>query len=264
MSDAAPHLPPFTRRRLCDLLDCSRRYWLRNVARRPWPADPLPPSAEESVLRGTRFHQLMQRHFLGLELGPISPDLQDWWQAWLDHPLALPPGRRLPELTLSVPLAGQRLLARFDLLALSPDGSALIVDWKTARRPPSRAELAADLQTQLYPFVLAQGGQALLPAFSPPLRPEQIEMVYWLAQAPAAPLRFPYSTGQHDADRAFFQHLIHLAQRLDPSREPPPTEDLSRCAPCAFRNYCQRLVTPSPDPGWMDDLDELDDLEPRA
>lgn len=41
-----------------------------------------------------------------------------------------------PELTLTAGLAGQRLLAKFDLVARTPDGRLVIFDWKTSQRRP--------------------------------------------------------------------------------------------------------------------------------
>ncbi len=256
--------PPFTRARLRDLSECARRYWLRNIAQIPWPAAPLPPAVEKAVERGRQFHQLMHRHFLNMELPALPPSLRTWWAAWQRDPLPLPPGRLWPEITLSVPLAGERLLARFDLLVLADDGSALIVDWKTESRPRKRAELAADIQTQLYPFILAEGGHTLAPRPAP-IEFGQVVMVYWQANAPADPLCFPYSADQRQANRKQLEELIGKAQVLKPANQPPLIDDLSICLRCSYRSYCGR-GEPEPPDDAEPDLDEFalprPDLEP--
>ena len=252
---AAPAHTPLTRARLHDLEVCKRRYWLRSVARIRWPVSPPRPEVEESVERGRQFHQLMRRHFLDLEpdLAELPARLAEWWAAWLNHAIPLPPGQRFPEITLSVPLGRQRLLARFDLLVLAsqPDGQALILDWKTEARPRSRKRLAADIQTHLYPYVLAEGSAALAGGQPPvtgaerPVRPVRIEMIYWQANDPANPVRFRYSAEQHAANRARFQLLADRAEALQPDHEPPAIDDLAICTHCGYRTYCGKNVSPA-------------------
>ena len=241
-------LPTLSRGHLRDLAECPRRFWLRHVKKLVWPADPLPPAVEEALAAGQAFHQLMQRHFLGLDPAAPTGPLADWWRAWQQNPPPLPPGRRLPELTLTVPLGPVHLLARFDLLVLADDendGTALIVDYKTEHRPRSAARLAADLQSRVYPFVLAQGGSSL--TGGRPIPPEAITLLYWQANAPAQPVRLPYSAEQHAANRSYFESLIAVAESLDPAVAPPLIDDLAICARCPFRSYCRPQLPAAPD-----------------
>lgn len=259
-----------TRASLNDLATCARRFWLRYRAGIPWPAPPRPRDLQESMKRGQEFHKIMQRHFLGLAPEIVPPELDPWWNAWQDHPVPLLPGERLPEVTLSVPLEGARLLARFDLLVLAQDGRALILDWKTDRHPRSRAQLAADIQTLLYPFVLAEGGTALaVPAGVGSPRagvaarsPQQIEMVYWQANDPANPIRFPYSAETHDHSRDVLRALVTQAKALRPEVEPAVIDDLTVCARCVYRTYCGRELPGTPGFDWEADLEPPVELEP--
>ncbi len=259
-------LLPLTRARLRDLDECPRRFWLQAVARPPWPAAPLPPQVEMGILLGQQFHQVMRRHFAGLSPGELDmPELESWWRAWQQQGLSLPPGRHLPETTLTVPLQGERLLARFDLLVLPFDESecALIVDWKTERRPRTRIDLAADLQTHLYPFVLAEGGAALAVRGQPAApSPDRIEMIYWQANDPRHPVRLPYSAAQHASNRIRFTELVGRARELVTGTEPPLTDDLTVCSRCRFLSYCGRGVRPAPEPEPEDDQELLDELGP--
>ncbi len=236
-------LPPFTRTRLRDLEECPRRYWLRNIAGIPWPAAALPAAVEAAIDLGLRFHQLMRRHFLGIEPPEVpAPQVLPWWNAWLAHPLVLPADLHRPEVTLSVPFAGARLLTRFDLLALD-SRRAVIVDWKTEQQPRTRQQLAADVQTQLYPFVLAEASAAVTPD-GQPLAPEQVEMVFWYAHAPDRPVRFRYSAQSHRENQQRFRQLVQRAQSLRPGREPPLIDQTHVCARCPFRTYCAVSVPP--------------------
>jgi hypothetical protein len=131
---------------------------------------------------------------------------------------------------------------------LQPDGRALILDWKTEARPRGRKQLAADIQTQLYPYVLAEGSTALAggrPPVTGPVPPARIEMIYWQANEPANPVRFRYSAEQHAANRARFQLLADRAEALPPDHEPPPMDELAICAHCQYRTYCRKEVSPA-------------------
>jgi hypothetical protein len=212
----------------------------------------------------------MQRHFLNLELGEseLDPQVREWWGAWRRHPVLLPRGRYLPEITLSVPLAGERLLARYDLLALPGGGEegderVLIVDWKTQRRPRSREELAADIQTQLYPFVLGEGGAALaLGGELGRIPPDRITMVYWQANDPANPLYFPHSTQTHTIYENHLKKLVAQAQALRSDHEPPLIDDLTICARCTYATYCCRARSTDIEPDWDRQDGEGPVLEP--
>jgi RecB family exonuclease len=227
----------------------------------PWPAAPLPPAVEERVERGREFHRLMQRHFLELFPQSIPSQLAGFWDAWQRHPVRLPPGRRMPEITLTVPLGDQRLLARLDLLVLADDGRALILDWKTETSPRTRAQLQADVQTRLYPFVLAEGSSALaLPGGA--ADPERIEMFYWQANDPSNPVRFAYSNQAHAASHKVLRALADQASSLVAAAEPPMVDDETVCASCAYRTYCGRQVPPAPVTDWETDLEPAVELEP--
>lgn len=263
-----PHraLPALTRKRLGDLAACPRRFWLREVARLAWPASPSSGSTEASIQLGQAFHQHMRRHFAGFpQLALGLPEVDAWWRAWQRHGLSLPPGRHLPEVTLSVPCQGGRLLAKYDLLVLPADESERIVimDWKTERRPRTREELAADIQTDLYPYILAEGGTALVPGSDPgTLSPNRIDMVYWQANDPLNPVTFRYSIAKHASSQHVLDRRVERAKAVFAGGEPPPVDDLEVCARCRYGSYCGRAVAPIPDIEPDEEPEPLSDLEP--
>jgi hypothetical protein len=70
-----------------------------------------------------------------------------------------------------------KLVAKFDLVVVDPDGKAMIFDWKTEKKLPTRTYLDKAPQTVVYRYMLcAAGGQ-----YSPRgrFKPEEISMVYW-------------------------------------------------------------------------------------
>jgi hypothetical protein len=147
--------------------------------------------------------------FTGWSSSTNAESPQHDWRAWRDLPIrsetaasvwlenylqsapADLPRERRPEVTLSVALAGHRLVAKFDLLASDPGRRVVIVDWKTWHARPDRVWLAARLQTRVYRYVLVEGGAALNGGQR--WQPDQVEMVYWFADHPDRPERLPYS-----------------------------------------------------------------------
>lgn len=221
---------------LRDLEVCPRKFWLRHVAQVAWPAAPMPAAVEEALALGQLFHLTMQRHFEGIEPLEPPPAVADWWGAWQAQPIPLPAGRRLPEIALSLRLEGIRLAARYDLLVLADDYSALIVDFKTGRQPQPVNVLAGSMQARVYPFVLAEGGAQL--TGGRPIRPDKITLVFWQASDPGHPIRLAYSDRMHAANRGLLEELTRQVASLEPGIVPPLLHDLTICARCALRSYC--------------------------
>jgi hypothetical protein len=240
-------LPPvfqFSQNTLQDYVDCARRFQLKHVLGRQWPAVESEPIEEREhfIAQGAQFHLLVQRHLLGIpeeQLRPEDPLLLRWWEAYLHQPPPdLPGGLRLPEAQMSAPVGSERLLARFDLLAIEPGTRVVIVDWKTIHRRPDRRLLAARLQTRVYPFVLVEAGAEL---FGGPIRPEQVELIYWFAEAPGDLQIFFYSAELHEENRAYLSGLI--AEVTSHHEEVwPLTDNTNTCQFCVYRSLCDRGV----------------------
>ena len=265
MPDNSGPLPPtfqFSQASLQDYVDCPRRFQLRYVLMQPWPALVVdgPQEAERHMQRGRDFHRLVQQYELGLEPDSLEatihgPLLLGWWRTFLAHPPAdLPETLRRAELGLAAPVGAFRLVAKIDLLAVDPGQRLVIVDWKTVSKVPPRAALAQRLQTRVYRYLVVEAGSAFNGGQNP--LPEQVEMVYWFAQAGGDTIRFVYDTTQHAAGG---DYLASLAQQIASHSEAiwPLTADGRRCRFCNFRSLCDRGVTA----GFLEDLD--DDLEPE-
>jgi hypothetical protein len=256
-------VPPafqFSQASLQTFVDCPRRFWLRYVQRLAWPAAVAEPSLEyeQHIEQGAAFHRLAHQHALGIpaarltRLAAADDDLARWWDNYLQHPPADLPPQRYPEVTLTAPVSGRRLLAKYDLLAVEPGARAVIVDWKTSRRRPAREKLARRLQTRVYPYVLAAGAGAHLNG-GEPFAPAQIAMVYWFAEHPRDPEIFAYSAAAFKDDGAYLGGLIDdIAAREAADFE--LTDEEWRCRYCPYRSLCERGAEAGP-------LDALDDEE---
>ncbi len=232
----------FSQSALQDYLDCPRRFDLRYRQRLTWPAEQAEPAQEfeRRQRQGERFHRLAHQWMLGLPADRLARmaaalEIQEWWQAFVQTfgDLAQQPGV-FPEVVLSAPLAGYRLMARFDLIVVR-DGRARIYDWKTYHRRPKDEWMAMRMQTRVYRYLLAVAGQSLND--ERPLSPEQIEMVYWYVEFPHEPAVFRYDRQRFSQDRDLLERLVEeiaIRQVFD------PTDDEQLCLFCPYRSYCQR------------------------
>ncbi len=240
----------FSQGSLQDYVDCPRRFQLRYVEQVAWPAPEAEPALEnERHMRlGTAFHRLVHQHRLGIPAELLArtiddEDLQRWWASYLQHGPTGLPSPADPEVTLSAPLSGYRLLAKLDLLAIDPGRQALVVDWKTLRRRPHRQELAASLQTRVYLYLLMRAGAQW--NGGQPFLPEQVEMLYWFANYPHEPERLVYTAARYQADHEYLSTLIQEIAALSDD-EFPLTADLRFCRYCPYRSLCQRGVVAGP------------------
>ena len=262
----------FSQSSLQDYETCPRRFQLRYLRRLEWPAVESEPvqEAERLAQLGADFHRLVHQHLLGLDedilAGTVAagqPELQQWWQNYLAHrPTALAEAELYPELTLSTPLRGYRLLARFDLLAIGRDGSFVIVDWKTAQRKPDRESLARRMQSRVYPYVLAQAGAAYNRGRA--VDPATIKLIYWYPAVPDHPEEFDYSLALFRRDEQVLSDLIDRIKAAAENEEFPLVEDSRPCTTCVYRSYCDRgeragpLVEQTEEPLETLDVSDLD------
>ena len=231
---------------LQDYMDCAQRFKLRYLDRLSYPAAETEPTLENEKHQqeGEYFHRLIQQHLIGIPAQQIAkfantPDLQKWWvnfQNDKDLSGLKDMAGLYPEATLSAPLGKHRLLAKYDLIAIQ-NGKAIIYDWKTYRKRPRNEWLVARMQTRVYRALLVQAGAHL--NNGRPFEPEQIEMIYWFADFPQDPARFPYNSAQFQRD---WDTLLKLSDEVATASSYPLTEDRQKCLFCTYRSYCERGI----------------------
>jgi CRISPR/Cas system-associated exonuclease Cas4 (RecB family) len=118
-------------------------------------------------------------------------------------------------------------VAKYDLVAVggeerAPD-RAIIVDWKTNSKRPSRQWLAERWQTRVYPYLLVRAGAELNDG--EPFRPDQVEMIYWFANAPARP------------ERRLISQMEEIAARIEDASG-DLVKDERYCRYCRYRSLC--------------------------
>lgn len=245
----------FSQSSLQDYIDCQRRFQLRYLNRQAWPAVEVEPifDKENFLRQGAIFHRMAQQHILGLPAERVlqannDPELNRWWANFIDSGLDGLPETRYPEKLLSILLGGEPLIAKYDLIAIEPGQSAIIVDWKTSRKKPPRNWLANRLQTRIYRYLMVRAGASLNDG--EPLAPEQVTMVYWFTNFPDQAETFAYDGAQFAEDEAYLQDLISTIVGQDEAIF-PLTADERRCRFCQYRSLCAR----GPSAGTMDEED---------
>jgi hypothetical protein len=252
--------------KLAAFLTCRQRFYRAALWQSQWPGAPLPDDTAEQIARGKQFHRLLERHFLGLPTDPADnadAQVQQWWRAFQRRPPALPPGRRLPEHRLTLPIGNHLLHGRFDLLIAGETEAgqpyAHLYDWKTgkARR---EGHLRQDWQTRLYLALLAEGGGALWQNGRSPT-PDQITITYWYASEPDNPRVIPYSAPWHKENWADIQAIVAQIEAALAADEWPLTDDLGECRRCAYQVICGRQVAGPPSPPPPDEAETPEELD---
>ncbi len=242
-SELDPYFP-FSQSSLQDYVDCPRRFQLRYIEHLAWPAIETEPLLENEhrLKEGQLFHRMVQQHLIGLPVEKLTrfagtPELSRWWDNYLGHEFNLEGYIRYTELTLSAPVGMHRLLAKYDLLAVIPGQKLIIFDWKTTQKRPRDEWMAARMQTRIYRSLIVQAGMHL--NSESPITPEQIEMIYWYADFPSDPARFPYQASQYKRD---WDAISGMIKEIGQHRYFPLTDDEKKCAYCPYRSYCNRGV----------------------
>ena len=246
----------FNQGNLQDYADCAYRFYMRYIKRVKWPALVVDDAAqfEDRMQAGAYFHRLIQQFLVGIPETLISEmvealssrftasntDLSAWWESFLTHvPSMLEGGQPFVETTLASSQAGQRLVAKYDLIMVTEDGRLTIFDWKTSNKTPRVDWLLDRLQTKLYCFVLTEASSLFFNGYS--IKPEQITMNYWYVSQPGTPVLLPYSRTAYSQDQAHLTQLINdicTSQPADFHR----TSDLKQCRYCVYRSHCDRGI----------------------
>jgi CRISPR/Cas system-associated exonuclease Cas4 (RecB family) len=269
---ALPKNFQFSQSSLQDYLDCQRRFQLRYLQRRTWPAVEAEPALQNELTlqRGAQFHQLVHQYLAGVPAEKLTRSveadetLSRWWGNFSSQAVLHETGyKRYPEISLSAPLGDHRLVAKYDTLAVKQPGAqgsagpihAKIYDWKTSRQRPKRTWLADRLQTRVYPYLLVRAGAQVNDG--QPIPAGQIEMIYWFSNFPDQPARFPYSQDQFETDERYLRGLIQQIKAMG-AETAPLTEELSRCRFCVYRSLCDRGVKAGP----LEEMNDFSEAQP--
>lgn len=218
---------------------CQLRFRRRYLEGLYWPNTWALDEEGKGVLeQGRLFHLLAQRYFTaGQE--PGYSIVTEPVREWLKHLVNFRPYEQdvifLPEQELRLNTGKVRLVAKFDLLVFTPEGRALIYDWKTTGAAPKLEYWRKHLQTVVYRYMLCAAGEACSPYG--PIKPGDVTMIYWNPRFPRNYVTMGYSEREFARDG---EHLRRLAAEIV-KREFADffaATDQRRCRHCEYSPVC--------------------------
>jgi len=229
---------------LQNYLDCEYRFLLFNIRGLDWPAVESEPMLlnQEKIRQGLTFHRLVQQFFAGIDPDILSASILDpkmltWWENFRKLNLENAPGSCSAEQLLSVPFAGYRLSAKYDLVIQQASGEITIYDWKTSLVIPNASLVRERAQSRVYPLIQYRL-QSKLPSTSLEPKPD-IRMIYWYPEFPENTIVIDYDQQQYLQDEGMLTNLITEIVNK-PEEEFNKTADLRKCAFCKYRSLCAR------------------------
>jgi hypothetical protein len=247
---------------LSDFKDCPRRFQLKSIQGKKWPAAVSYPleGFEQSIYTGNKFHQLAHQYFLGMPVQAIKqsiqePRLQEMFDEFETFARQFLSSNFYAEQLLQMAFGEFLLSAKYDLVLYNQD-RFVIFDWKTSKNKPPLSVLAEQIQTRLYPYVLYRAGQELFPDKT--ITPDRIDFIYWYPLCSNHEVLVPYSS---EIDSKFENELEVLAGEIsDFSKDNeifPLTRDNQLCVYCPYRTICEK----GEETGLLTDLIDIDQEE---
>jgi CRISPR/Cas system-associated exonuclease Cas4 (RecB family) len=252
----------FSQSSLQDYNDCPRRFQLRYIDKVQWPAVETAPVMENErrQIEGQIFHRMIQQYFIGLPEERISllastSNLHRWWENFLLQGPKLSSDLKFPEISLASRIGVHRIIAKYDLIAVTPGATVTVYDWKTYLKRPKRIWMAERFQTKVYLSLLHRSrgnfeyiGKSTI---------ENIEMIYWYAEFPDKPESFSYPVNQISET---WEELERVVNEINARQSFPMTEDEKLCNYCIYRSLCERGISA----GEVDDIEivpSIDDID---
>jgi CRISPR/Cas system-associated exonuclease Cas4 (RecB family) len=239
----------FTQSKLQDFVDCERRFYLRHILGQQWPSPLAEPQDkfERAMKRGARFHQLVERHQLGIPLHLLQRTIANdaVMLDWLDRYQGILKeignfDAVHPEVSLSTHIADFPLVAKFDLIGVQGD-SVIAIDWKTGRLPDN-TRLEQRMQTVVYRYVLYKEVSGIVDRVI-----KNFTLVY--ASLDNGELRQFSVDESHLAElEATIQKVIEAIQHSEFEK----VESERPCRFCLYRGLCERGISPVTTPDEYD------------
>ena len=248
----------YSQNKLYDYLECPRRFELRYLLKRIWPAVHSEPvlEMERYINNGKNFHLMAHQFFIGIDSKDIiiqidNEDIREWWQNFVKYASVFLSQPHYSEVQVLTKINSHRFVGIFDFLVCSPGEKFIIIDWKTNHIKPEKKILEHHIQTRLYPLLLTLAGDQW--NNNEKIQPHQIEMLYWFAIDPDNPEIFSYSQKQFQSDLQYIQELISAIENTRIGNF-LLTSNEKKCKFCNYRSLCGRGTKPG-------DISELDNID---
>lgn len=220
-------------------------------------------SEDESIEKGKNFHILAERYFsdvpLKMEFFEEYGELNEWMDALEEHIPQRPQEEYYPEYQIKIDDDGMKLQAKYDLVYIDGEGTITIYDWKTQKRPINYRDIENSMQTRVYRYVMALGGDRLK---GEDVAPEDIVMKYWQPKFPSQSVELSYSRRRFEKDREFLRNLLYTIEEFD-YESYDKAKSKKYCKKCEFNYFCNTDKVEYSSIFLEEDieLDDWDDIE---
>lgn len=222
---------------ISDYARCERLYYLKHVEHRQWPYIPIAnPFAE----KGNAFHELVQRHILGIPDEILLNSVADNnTKKLFEIFLAADPLRGydivIPECNITAVIDSVLIECKYDVLA-AKDDRITIFDWKTTKKSVKASDCRKTPQTRLY-CLLAETAAEKFTESGSEIFPSGVQMIYWFPEHPDKPVILPYNEELHEQDLAWLK-MTKFSLSSSDKTDYPKQDNMEKCADCLYCTYC--------------------------
>ncbi|MCK8827364.1 PD-(D/E)XK nuclease family protein [Natroniella acetigena] len=227
----------FSKSALATYEQCPLRFRRRYLDGLYWGRDWGMEQEERTVIeQGILFHDLANRYYrqgkMLVDKELLTDQMVEWLESLINYRPYLEGGTFLPEQEFRINQAGLRILAKFDLLYITPEGKAIIYEWKTSPKPTKQLYRRKAIQTKVYRYVLCKAGGSYSPTGC--WKPEDIQMIYWNPRFKKEQV-ISYTEEQFKDDQEL---LISKIKQIEETKEFIATSDQEICARCEYSPVC--------------------------
>ncbi len=223
----------YTQSSLATFEACPYKFKLRYFQGLYWSED---DEMRESFRRGNEFHLVAERYYMGMEdmMGKVGDEklLEDLENLKKTYPLR-DGWRYYPEYEIRYNEEGIRLLGRYDLILVKPQNKLQIVDFKTNRRRLEEKDVAENLQTRIYLFLLWENYNLILENAR---RIKNLEMVYYQTEHLDGNITIKYDEKKHEENKKYIKKIMEKIESF--SFEGLEKQRVSHCRVCEFEKIC--------------------------
>ena len=233
---------------------CQLRFRRRYLDGLYWPRP-----VSEQVELGMDFHLVSNRYFADGQSERYGGEIGTWLDALYRFRPVVKDLVFLPEQELRLRDGAVRLVAKYDLVVLSP-GRVDIYDWKTDRHRLTGKFCESTLQTLVYRYLMVRAGNGY---WGRPITPDDVVMTYWNPRYPEAAVTLPYDERRYRQDEEWLREAIGEIDSKGRDSFLAATDERI-CRVCEYAPICGKGGASAVEPG-EDDYDDLslswDDIE---
>jgi len=189
-----------------------------------------------SFEKGNKFHLLAERYFkeIDTDVNYIKEkELKELFEKLKEKYPIEANCRYFSEYEIRENAEKIRLMARYDLIILKPNGRVQIVDFKTNKRKISKKSIEESLQTKIYLYLLKENYKSV---FENIRKIKNIEMIYYQTEYSEENFTVKYDDELHEKNKIFLSETIENIEVFN--FDEYEKKEVNHCKVCEFKNFC--------------------------